>query len=164
MTYKTSLDNFAKIVTVVITILFAAIIIGQFSIINGNGKSLPIFTTVLLSLIYFGTFSFSPISYKLTDNILIVHRPLSDIKIDRTEIKSIEQLDKEKLAWSVRIFGVAGLFGYWGKFSNTKIGSMTWYATRRDSAVLVTTIHNKKLILTPNEPEKLVTQFNRQTI
>ncbi len=89
---------------------------------------------------------------------------MSDIKIDRAEIKSIEQLNKEKLTRAVRIFGVAGLFGYWGEFSNTKIGSMTWYATRRDNAVLVTTIHNKKLILTPNEPEKIVTEFNRQTI
>ena len=164
MTYKTSLDNLAKVVTIVITILFAAIIVGQFSLINDNGKSVPIFTTILLSLIYFGTFSFRPISYKLTDNKLIVHRPLSDIKIDRTEIKSVEQLDKAKLSWAVRIFGVGGLFGYWGKFSNTKIGSMTWYATRRNNAVLVTTIHNKKIILTPNEPEKFVTEFNRQTM
>ena len=164
MIYETSLDNLAKVVTIVITILFAAIIVGQFSLINDNGKSVPIFTTILLSLIYFGTFSFRPISYKLTDSKLIVHRPLSDIKIDRTEIKSVEQLDKAKLSWAVRIFGVGGLFGYWGKFSNTKIGSMTWYATRRNNAVLVTTIYNKKIVLTPNEPEKFVNEFNRQTI
>jgi hypothetical protein len=164
MTYKTSLDNLAKVVTIVITILFAAIIVGQFSLINDEGKSVPIFTTILLSLIYFGTFSFRPISYRITDDKLIIHRLLSNIKIDRTEIKNVEQLEKAKLSWSVRIFGVGGLFGYWGKFSNTKIGTMTWYATRRSNAVLVTTIHNKKIVLTPNEPEKFVTEFNRQTI
>ena len=164
MTYKTSLDNLAKVVTIVITILFAAIIVGQLSLIKDEGKSVPIFTTIILALIYFGTFSFRPISYKLTDNKLIIHRPLSDIKIDRTEIKSVEQLDKAKLSWAVRIFGVGGLFGYWGKFSNTKIGSMTWYATRRNNAILVTTIHNKKIVLTPNEPGKFVTEFYRQTI
>ena len=164
MTYKTSLDNLAKVVTIVITILFAAIIVGQLSLIKDEGKSVPIFTTIILALIYFGTFSFRPISYKLTDDKLIIHRPLSDIKIDRTEIKNVEQIDKAKLSWAVRIFGVGGLFGYWGKFSNTKIGSMTWYATRRNNAVLVTTVHNKKIILTPNEPEKFVTEFNRPTI
>ena len=164
MTYKTSLDNMTKVITIVITILFAAIIVGQFSIIKDEGKSVPIFTTILLSIIYFGTFSFRPISYKLTDDKLIIHRPLSDVKIDRTEIKNVEQLDKDKLSWVLRIFGVGGLFGYWGKFSNTKIGSMTWYATRRNNAVLVTTIYNKKIVLTPNEPEKFVTEFNRRTI
>ncbi len=164
MTYKTSLDNLAKVVTIVITILFAAIIVGQFSLINDETISVPIFTTIVLSIIYFGTFSFRPINYKLTKDKLIIHRPLSDIEIDRIEIKTVEQLDKGKLSWAVRIFGVGGLFGYWGKFSNTKIGTMTWYATRRNNAVLVTTIYNKKIVLTPNEPEKFVTEFYSQTI
>ena len=164
MTYKTSLDNLAKVVTIVTTILFAAIIVGQFSLIKDEGRSVPIFTTIILLLIYFGTFSFRPISYKLTDDKLIIHRPLSDIKIIRAEIQNVEQLDKEKLSWAFRVFGVGGLFGYWGKFSNTKLGSMTWYATRRNNAVLVTTIYNKKIILTPNEPEKFIIEFNGQTI
>ena len=162
MTYKTSLDNLAKVVTIVTTILFAAIIVGQFSFIKDEEKSVPVFTTIFLSLIYFGTFLFRPISYKLTDNKLIIHRPLSDIKINRNEIRSVEQLEKTKLSWAFRVFGVGGLFGYWGKFSNTKLGSMNWYATRRNNAVLVTTIYNKKIILTPNEPEKFVTDFNEQ--
>ena len=164
MTYKTSLDNLAKVVTIVTTILFAAIIVGQFLLIKDEGRSVPIFTTIILLLIYFGTFSFRPISYKLTDDKLIIHRPLSDIKIIRAEIEKVEQLDNEKLSWAFRVFGVGGLFGYWGKFSNTKLGSMTWYATRRNNAVLVTTIYNKKIILTPNEPEKFVIEFNGQTI
>ena len=164
MTYKTSLDNLAKVVTIVTTILFAAIIVGQFSLIKVEGKSVAIFTTIILLLIYFGTFSFRPISYKLTNDKLIIHRPLSDIKIIRAEIEKVEQLDNEKLSWAFRVFGVGGLFGYWGKFSNTKLGSMTWYATRRNNAVLVTTIYNKKIILTPNEPEKFVIEFNGQTI
>lgn len=163
MTYKTSLDNMAKVVTIVITVLFAAIIVGQFSLINDETKSVPIFTAILLSIIYFGTFSFRPIDYKLTDDKLIIHRLLSDIKVNRLEIKSIEQLDKSKLSWAVRVLGVGGLFGYWGKFSNSKLGSMTWYATRRNNAVLVTTIYNKKIVLTPNEPGKFVTEFNRLT-
>ena len=76
----------------------------------------------------------------------------------------MNNLTKKKLSWAVRIFGVSGLFGYWGKFSNTKLGSMTWYSTRRNNAVLITTIYNKKIVLTPNEPEKFVTEFNGQTI
>ena len=37
---------------------------------------------------------------------------------------------------------------------------MTWYATRRNKAVLVTTISDKKIVLTPDEPEQFVGAFN----
>jgi len=159
MTYKTSLDNLAKGVTVGVTILFAAIIFVQITLIKDTGLSIPLFTTVLFLAIYFGTFLFRPINYSLTDDKLIIHRPLTDVKIDRKEIKSVEQLDKEKLAWTFRTFGVGGLFGYWGRFANRKIGSMTWYATRKNKAVLVTTVRNKKIVLTPDEPEQFVAAF-----
>lgn len=160
MTYKTSLDNLAKGVTIGVTLLFAFIIFGQYSIIKDAGRAIPIYTTVALLLIYFIAFAFRPINYKLSADQLIIHRLLSDVKIDRQQIKSVEYLDKEKIGWAVRTFGVGGLFGYFGKFANTKIGSMTWYATRRNKAVLVKTINNKKIILTPDEPEEFVANFN----
>jgi hypothetical protein len=72
------------------------------------------------------------------------------------DIKSIELLDKESLKGTIRTFGVGGLFGYWGKFSNNKIGVMTWYATKRENAVLITTFSNKKVLLTPDNPELFV--------
>ena len=160
MTYKTSLDNLSKVTTIAITILFAAIIIGQIFLIKNEGKAVPLITTFTLLVIYFGTFSFRPINYRLTDDELIIHRPLSDIKINRKEIKSVEQLDKAKLAWAWRIFGVGGLFGYWGKFTNSKMGSMTWYSTRQNKAVLINTIYDKKIVITPDEPERFIAEFN----
>ncbi|MCY7290574.1 MAG: PH domain-containing protein [Ferruginibacter sp.] len=160
MTYKTSLDSLAKVVTASISIIFAAIIVVQISLIKGEGNAVPIFTTVTLAIIYFGTFSFRPISYILTQDKLIIQRPLSVVKMERDEIKSVEQLNNDKLSWTVRTFGVSGLFGYFGNFRNIQLGNMTWYATRRkDKIVLVTTINNKKIILSPDEPEKFVAEF-----
>jgi hypothetical protein len=156
MTYKTSLDNLAKGITIGVTILFVAILIGQFSIIKDTGWAVPIITTVTLFLIYFISFAFSPINYEVSAQHLSIHRLLIDVNIDRNQIKSVELLDKEKLGWVFRTFGVGGLFGYYGKFANTKLGSMTWYATRRNKTVLIVTLDNKKIILTPDEPEKFV--------
>ncbi|MDP1813640.1 MAG: PH domain-containing protein [Leadbetterella sp.] len=156
MTYTTSLDNLAKGITIGVTILFVAILIGQFSIIKDTGWAVPIITTVTLFLIYFISFAFSPINYEVSAQHLSIHRLLIDVNIDRNHIKSVELLDKEQLTWVIRTFGVGGLFGYYGKFANSKLGSMTWYATRRDKTVLIETIDNKKIILTPDEPEKFV--------
>ena len=83
MIYKTSLDNIAKGVTIGVTILFAAIIGGQMFLIKDTGLSIPIITSVLLLVIYFGTFLFRPINYNLTNEKLIIHRPLTDVKMDR---------------------------------------------------------------------------------
>lgn len=162
MTFKTSLDNLAKIVTASVTTIFASIIFAQISLIKDEGNASPIFTTIALVVIYFGAFSFRPINYKLTQDKLIIHRPVADIKIDRDEIKIVEHLDKDRLSWTIRTFGVGGLFGYYGRFTNRKLGPMLWYATRRkDKMVLVNTIYNKKIILSPDDPEKFVAEFSQ---
>ncbi len=161
MTYKTSLDNVTKVITLGITILFAAIIIGQYSIIkDATASATPIYITVCLLIIYFIVFAFRPVKYSLTADNLIVHRLFSNVKIERSKIKSVELVDKEKLSWSVRVFGVGGFYGYFGKFANAKLGTMTWYATRKDRIVLVKMLNNKKIILTPDEPEKFVADCN----
>ncbi len=160
MKYKTSLDNLAKGVTIGITILFGTIVIGQFSIIKNEGESIPIYTTVVLLLIYFGVFVFRPINYSITTTKIIVHRLFGDVHINKTEINSVELIGKEKLRWSLRIFGVGGLYGYFGRFANIKLGRMTWYATRRDKAILIIT-QNGKIVITPNDPEKFVLEYNQ---
>ena len=159
MTYKTSLDNLAKGITISITVLFAVIIIGQYSIIKDAGQAVPIYTTVALILIYFIAFAFRPINYNLANGKLTIHRLLLDVNIDRVNIKSVELIDKDKIGWSLRTFGVGGLFGYFGYFANIKMGKMTWYATRKDRTVLLLTNDNKKIILTPDDPTKFVTDF-----
>jgi hypothetical protein len=159
MTYTTSLDNLAKAITAGVTLLFVYIIILQYPVAPGERVG-PFFLSVVLLLIYGITYAFRPISYFLTNEQLIIHRPIADVKIDRRQVKSVELLEEGKLRWSVRVFGVGGLFGYYGKFANAKLGGMTWYATRRNKAVLVLTMENKKIILTPDEPERFVGEFS----
>jgi len=155
MIYKATLDNLAKGVTIVISVLFPVIIGIQF-FYNSLGNVIPICKAIGLTLIYFITYFFRPINYQILADKLVIHRTISDIKIERTEIKSVELLEKEMLNSTIRVFGVGGLFGYYGKFTNAKMGMMTWYATRRDKAVMVITITSKKIIITPDEPAKFV--------
>lgn len=41
-----------------------------------------------------------------------------------------------------------------------RIGNMFWYATRKDRAILVRTVRDKKIILTPDEPEQFLAALN----
>ncbi len=160
MTYKTSLDKTAIVITIAVTILFAVIIGGQYSIIKDAGRAVPIYTTTVCLLIYFLAFAFRPVNYVVTKDELIVRRPLLNVHIKRADIKSVELIDKNKIRGSIRTFGVGGLFGYYGRFANFSLGRMTWYATRRDKPVLVKTTDDKKIIFTPNDPGKFVTELS----
>src|SRR6266498_2011336 len=160
MTYKTSLDKTAIVITIAVTILFAVIIGGQYSIIKDAGRAVPIYTTTVCLLIYFLAFAFRPVNYVVTKDELIVRRPLLNVHIKRADIKSVELIDKNKIRGSIRTFGVGGLFGYYGSFANSSLGRMTWYATRRDKPVLVKTTDDKKIIFTPNDPGKFVTELS----
>jgi hypothetical protein len=149
MEFKTSLDKLAKVVTAVVTVLIIGIIVLQLIIT---------ITTLLVS--YLIAFMFRPISYVILDGLLVIHRPLLDIKIEVNEIKNVEILDSQELKGTIRTFGVGGLWGYWGSFANTRIGAMKWYATRMSNAVLITTVSNKKIVLTPDDPELFVKNLN----
>lgn len=160
MTYKTSLDKTAIVITICVTILFAVIIGGQYSIIKDAGRAIPIYTTTACFLIYFIAFVFRPISYVVTKEEIVVRRALLNVHIKRADIKSAELIERNKITGSIRTFGVGGLFGYYGNFANLSLGRMTWYATRKDKTVLVETMDNKKIIFTPNEPDKFVNELN----
>ncbi len=41
------------------------------------------------------------------------------------------------------------------------MGAMTWYATRRNNYVLITT-NNNKIIITPDNPENFVKEFYKR--
>jgi hypothetical protein len=160
MTYKASLDKTAIAITIAVTILFAVIIGGQYPIIKDAGRAVPIYTTTACLLIYFLAFAFRPINYMVTEDEIIVRRPLLNVHMKRVDIKSVELIDKNKIRGSIRIFGVGGLFGYYGRFANFSLGRMTWYATRRDKPVLVKTIDDKKIIFTPNDPDKFLNKLS----
>jgi hypothetical protein len=161
MTYKASYDNLTKIVTIGVTILFAFICYAPIIFIkNGSEDQSPIFTVVALISAYFISYGFSTKDYQLTQDEVIIHRLLGNVKFKRSEISSVEIVEKEQMGWLIRTFGVGGLFGYWGRFSSSKLGSMTWYATRKNKIVLITKINNKKIVITPDETEQFISDFN----
>lgn len=159
MPYKTSLDKVAKGITIGATIFFAIMIIAQFLFVKESDKSAPFVVSFLSLLIYFTAFVLRPINYSFTNDSLIVHRLLKDVIINKNQIKTVEFIDKEKMKGAIRTFGVGGLFGYFGSFSKSGIGKMTWYATNLNNLVLIKTINNKNIVLTPNEPNKFIAEF-----
>ena len=159
MTYKASLDNTAVYITIAVAVLFTVIIGGQYFFINNSGRYVPMYTTIACLLIYFFAFAFRPIEYVVTIDELIVRRLLFDVHIMRADIKTVEPIDREKIRGSFRIAGVGGLFGYYGGFTNSSLGFMTWYMTRKDRPVLVKTVDNKTILFSPDDPIQFINEL-----
>lgn len=159
--FKASLDKTAQVLTIGIALLFLGIAIVPLLFSQGNYQE-SILTLAIFVLVYGISFLYSPMSYEISARDLIIKRPIGNVVIDRNQIQSARKLDKGQLSWSVRTFAVGGLFGYFGKFWNNELGHMTWYATRTDQAILILTNAGKKLIVTPNEWDAFLSEFNLQ--
>jgi hypothetical protein len=139
-------------------LFFGIIIVPKLLNKNENNES-TIILIIILTLTYGISYALSPKSYEINEKNIIINRPFKNVIINRSQIKNILKLESGKLTYSVRTFGVGGLFGYFGKFWNKEYGNMTWYATRRDKAIMIITKENKKIILTPDEVEKFINEF-----
>ncbi len=162
MIFTATLDKTTKILTIGITLLFAGIVVVP-KLLGKTETTEMIITGIILGLIYGISYAFSPKSYELNETELIINRPLNKVVLKYHEIKNTSKIGNNKLNFAIRLLGVGGLFGYFGKFWNKEFGSMTWYATRRENAIMITTKDDKRIILTPDETEKFISEFNKLT-
>ena len=161
MKYAASLDKTSKIITLFVSLLFIVIISLNIWYAHDNAL-VSLLVTVMLLLIYAITYCYRPVNYQIKNNNIVVHRYASNVVFSRNEIKSVQLVTPQKLQGAIRIFGVGGLFGYFGKYINRDLGYMTWYATQRDNeAVLIELNNQKKIIITPDKPEQFVDELSQ---
>jgi len=154
MIFKASLDNTAIMVTIMVGLLFGALIIFNFI--------LPL--AILLLSIYLICWYLKPLRYEISPDELIICRLFKSVRIKRSEIENLTLIDKNKLNGTIRTFGVGGLFGWYGKFSNNELGDMTWYLTRRDKPILISTKANKKILISPDDTEAFIQAYTNSKV
>lgn len=160
MIYKASLDKLAKGVSIGVGVMFVAIIGVQISLSNESGVLLPVFMGLFFMAIIIVAYGYHPLRYEVNKECLIIHRSFTNVMIQKKDIRAVTVLTKEEMGFVIRVFGVGGLFGYFGKFSSGSLGMMVWYATRRDNFVVVQTNSGQKIVLTPDEHLKFAKDFN----
>jgi hypothetical protein len=158
-TFTTSLDKFNKITTAIIIVILDVILLTVFFLSPDNEKDIVMSMAILPLIALIIIFLLRPNNYSVSSDKLLIHRALSNVEISRNDIYSVREIDESEVKNSVRTFGVGGFFGNFGKFWNGKLGSMTWYVTRKNNFVLVETKDQKKIILTPDKPEEFVASF-----
>jgi hypothetical protein len=159
MTYKASLDKITKVMTIIVTVLMVGAMFSPAFSPEKAGKVMPFVLSGFIIISYLLAYLFRPLRYSVSGDKLTIHRPIGNVVINKSDIEQVVALSSDDLKMTIRTFGVGGLFGFYGWFYNTRLGKMTWYATRRTDAVLVKTKASKKIVLTPDETEQFVSAF-----
>ncbi|TDH26592.1 hypothetical protein EXU57_10920 [Segetibacter sp. 3557_3] len=159
MIFKATPDRLVRTVTTTITIGFLILIVIGLGAFIVKGTIVLFMPAFIVALVYLFSYLYHPVNYEISNGQVIIHRPAGRVAIEIDTIQSCELLENGRLKYSIRTFGVGGLFGYYGKFYHTGIGAMIWYATRCDRAVMIIAGNQKKIILTPDQPEEFIRQL-----
>jgi len=164
MEYEASLDNLTKTITAFLYVVVGILLIVLVKMITTYGLSnlsiaAPVLPLVILALVIFFSYLFHTTGYAITGGNFVIIRPAGKVKIALAEIASARQVAKGEMKFTIRTFGVGGLYGYFGSFYNKTFGSMTWYVTRRDKMVIIETKENQKIVISPDNLE-LITILN----
>ena len=95
-------------------------------------------------------YAFSPRSYTIDGRMLLVHRLIGAKRIPLTGIRELRAANAADLSGAIRLFGNGGLFGYWGIFSTSKLGTSRWYVTDQNRPVVLIT-EAKTYVLSPGD-------------
>ena len=167
-THTASMDSLTLGLTIGITIIlilsgFVPILTNEFHFSNIISPSPFYVMPFALIIMLVVTYGFSPKGYAFQDGQLVIYRPFRKKFFATEDMQTATLVDKKELKKSIRVFGVGGLFGYFGLFRNSRYGTMIWYASRRDQFVVIERSNERALVLTPDDPNSFVSEFN-QTI
>jgi hypothetical protein len=150
MEYKASTDMPVKVISIGVTILFGFII---YRLLPFQSKSPLVFygSVVLIAFIYLTSFGLCTWSYQTDGKALIIKAPFYTKTINKSDIQTAESIDTDKLGSVIRTFGNGGLFGYYGWYSSSQIGSFFYYGTQRKNRILIEMKNGEKCVITPDD-------------
>ena len=148
--YKAILDAKGELYRNLGIILFSLITILLFISLKHNDVSQVVGLWFIFLLVFSIPYLRQITAYSITDNEIIIHRHVKNIRISRSNILNAQIVEPELLQQSTRMFSDGGLLGYTGTYSNSTLGIMEVYCTNFKTAILVTT-QNNKILISPND-------------
>lgn len=160
LTFKTSMDFKAKLITLSVILIFIATIISQF-VMDGEPFFIVFFCLFLLVLLL--PYLYSPYTYTCDDKVLSIKRPIGQIDVQLVDVLNVRELEDKELSPLFRLWGSGGFFGYFGKFSDARHRNFKMYCRRLDTRVMVFT-KNGLLVLAPDNKEEFIKTIRKSLI
>ncbi|MBA3648848.1 MAG: hypothetical protein H0W62_09925 [Chitinophagales bacterium] len=154
MEYRASLDTLSRMITAGTILLF--IILGYGSVRSQDKNmvsNISLYSVIIIFLflvIIIGSYLYSTEKYIVENGELVIKGPAKERRIriaDITEARLLESAETKM----IRIFGVGGLFGYYGRYYSSSLGKITQYASQRRNKILLHTSDSESIIITPDD-------------
>jgi hypothetical protein len=153
--FAASWDNLVKGITVSVLMLIISLLIVFSTILDDLPLMIGIIT--LYGSILIIPYLWAPQGYTVKGHAVIVKRLVGDLKF---------QVEREPERWNwtwwgLRLFGSGGLYGYYGFFTFRNLGRVRMYATNRHNLVLLKDEKNRKILLSPTNPEEFIQRLRK---
>jgi hypothetical protein len=100
-------------------------------------------------------FAWSPRGYELSGQSLIVKRLAGNRTVPLEGLREVRAVSSDDLRGSIRLWGSGGMFGYYGLFQTTKLGTCNWYVTDKSKLVVLITAA-KTVLVSPDDRERFI--------
>ena len=144
-------DRFVQTVTVLVVITFALLLLIFATADNTMGL---VFTAAIGFFVLGTSYLLAPSGYTMSESEIIIRRKAGSVRIPLSQVRSVHQDSSACSPWSVRTFGVSGLFGYFGRFYTAHLGHHIMYVTDRHKAVVIEA--DKMYVVSPDDPQQFV--------
>ncbi len=152
MDYKTSLDAPAKVLTWGCCALFGMLSLYQLYTYSRSPREMVDAAAAVVQIAIFAgivliAWLYSTQGYSVRDGALVIHRPWKPVTIPLSEIRSVQLVSPQDTFSGLRVFGVGGLFGYYGTFFLPGLGGMVrLYLRNRENPILIETTGGRLLV------------------
>jgi len=110
----------------------------------------------LIPIIFMIATLFAPIGYTVTESSMIINRLGTNIIVPIAKIDRIRRITNKEIKFPIRICGVGGFCGSYGKFYNHKFGVFQAYITNRKTLIFIEYNNCKKILISPEKPEEFL--------
>lgn len=163
MTYTCSLSPAVRGVSIAVTtaLLGGAVAMGLPGAMGWVGPASPwmLAAAAVMPLMLLATWLFVPLGYEVTQDALLVRRPIGAVRVARRDIVSVERPAARAFGLGIRLCGSGGLYGVFGLFWSSSLGRFWIWGTRPDHLVLLRVRGGLPVIVTPDDDEGLAREL-----
>lgn len=159
--WSTSVKTITFLIIATLGIVVIVGIISVEDVASGSSILIALATIVIPVLIPIVSAIWMIRGYVVEGKMLLVQRLGWQSNLDLKELESVEA-DPEAMDKSLRTFGIGGLFCFYGRFRNKKLGAYRAYATDPKCSVVLK-FQDQTVVVSPDRPDDFVACIKERT-
>ncbi len=158
-TYQIYTDRAVYVITSLILLFLIGVFITFYFLIP-KINALFIINLLIAFIPIVLTYIYSPQQYILEHEVLTIEKVIGSLNIKKSDVKKITKIEKDDLNGTIRLFASGGMFKYFGKFSNHKLGKFEMYSgSVKQNLVLIELKSGRKIVISPDNPDTFIDEF-----